>query len=123
MKEKINKILVYIIIALIAVIVFCTVTAFLAKKAQFGLYRHKDPTSVQEISGSKKSELNEFKEFGTLRVLTKSDDPDVSIGENEHFYIDGEDTDKPSRGENGKLTGVNKDNYVNNFKKEGKNEN
>ena len=82
MKEKINKILVYIIIALIAVIVFCTVTAFLAKKAQFGLYRHKDPASVQEISGSKKSELNEFKEFGTLRVLTKSDDPDVSIGEN-----------------------------------------
>lgn len=82
MKEKINKILVYIIFALIAVIVFCTVTAFLAKKAQFGLYRRKDPASVQEISSSKKSELNEFKEFGTLRVLTKSDDPDVSIGEN-----------------------------------------
>ena len=39
--------------------------------------------------------------------------PDVSIGENEHFYIDGEDTDKPSRGAAGKLTGVNKDNYVN----------
>ena len=38
--------------------------------------------------------------------------PDVSIGENEHFYIDGTDTDKPSRGEAGKLTGVNKDNYV-----------
>lgn len=38
--------------------------------------------------------------------------PDVSIGENEHFYIEGEDTDKPSRGEAGKLTGVNKDNYV-----------
>lgn len=38
--------------------------------------------------------------------------PEVSIGENEDFYIDGEDTDKPSRGEAGKLTGVNKDNYV-----------
>ena len=38
--------------------------------------------------------------------------PDVSIGENEHFYVDGEDTDKPSRGEPGKLTGVNKENYV-----------
>lgn len=37
---------------------------------------------------------------------------DVSIGENEHFYVDGEDTDKPSRGEPGKLTGVNRDNYV-----------
>lgn len=38
--------------------------------------------------------------------------PDVSIGKNEHFYIDNVDTDKPSRGENGKLTGLNKDNYV-----------
>ena len=27
-------------------------------------------------------------------------------------YVDNVDTDKPSRGENGKLTGVNKDNYV-----------
>lgn len=38
--------------------------------------------------------------------------PEVSIGKNEHFYVDGEDTDKPSRGAAGKLTGVNKDNYV-----------
>ena len=37
---------------------------------------------------------------------------DVSIGENEHFYVDGTDTGKPSRGEPGKLTGVTKDNYV-----------
>ena len=36
----------------------------------------------------------------------------VSIGENEHFYVDNVDTNKPSRGEPGKLTGVNKDNYV-----------
>ena len=44
----------------------------------------------------------------------KGDTPetDVSIGENEHFYVDGTDTDKPSRGEPGKLTGVNKDNYI-----------
>lgn len=38
--------------------------------------------------------------------------PDVSIGENEHFYVDGTDTDKPSRGEAGKLTGLNKDSYI-----------
>ena len=37
---------------------------------------------------------------------------DVSIGENEHFYVDNVDTNKPSRGEPGKLTGMNKDNYV-----------
>lgn len=82
MKEKINTVLVYIIFALIALIVFCTVTAFVSKKAHFGTYRHKDPSSVVEISENKNGELQEFKEFGTLRVLTKSEREDVSVGEN-----------------------------------------
>lgn len=38
--------------------------------------------------------------------------PSVTIDTNNHFYVDDVDTEKPSVGQSGKLTGVTKDNYV-----------
>lgn len=38
--------------------------------------------------------------------------PNITIGANNHFYVDDVDTEKPSQGEPGKLTGVNTEAYV-----------
>lgn len=38
--------------------------------------------------------------------------PSITIGDNNHFYVDDVDTEKPSVGEPGKLTGVNKEVYI-----------
>lgn len=39
--------------------------------------------------------------------------PSITIGANNHFYVDDVDTEKPSVGQPGKLTGVNTEAYVN----------
>lgn len=39
--------------------------------------------------------------------------PSITIGTNNHFYVDDVDTEKPSVGQPGKLTGLDKDGYVN----------
>lgn len=80
MKINLNKILLNIIIALSCIIVFCTVTALLSGKAKFGFaYRKKDPSGVAQLKV--KNNLQEFKELGTLRALTKASE-NSSIGVN-----------------------------------------
>lgn len=83
MKIDINKVLVYVLCALAGIIVFCTVTAFMAGKANFGnTYRKGDPADISQIRGADtKEELREFKELGTLRALTKPEE-EVSTGVN-----------------------------------------
>jgi len=81
MNEKINKVLIYIIGALAFIIIFCTITALCFGKASIGnAYRKKDPTSVSQLK-LPNADLQEFKEFGTLRALTKPED-DSSVGVN-----------------------------------------
>lgn len=80
MKLSIDRILIYVIAALGAVILFCTVTAFLAGKASFKTYRLGDPQNISEIK-SKDKEVLEFK-FGTLRALTAPEKKEYSNGTN-----------------------------------------
>lgn len=81
MKEKINKVLIYIILALAFIIIFCTITAFCAGKASFGkAYRKKDPSSISQLKLATEN-IQEFKEFGTLRALTKPEEG-LSVGVN-----------------------------------------
>ncbi|MBP5588466.1 MAG: flagellar basal body-associated FliL family protein [Treponema sp.] len=80
MKKSINEILVYVLCGLGALILFCTLTAFLAGKASFNTYRRGDPETVK--NNSKDNTQNEFKEFGTLRALTKPEKEEFSNGAN-----------------------------------------
>ncbi|MCQ2610966.1 MAG: hypothetical protein MJ169_04400 [Treponema sp.] len=75
MKTSVNRILTIILISIAGVLVFCTITAFLAGKASFSTYRRADP---DEKSVSKDTETQVFKELGSLRLLTKSDNPEES---------------------------------------------
>ena len=80
MKKSINEILVYVLCGLGALILFCTLTAFLAGKASFKTYRRSDPQSVK--NNSKDNTVSEFKEFGTLRAVTKPEKEEFSNGAN-----------------------------------------
>lgn len=78
MKANINKILIYVICGLLAVILFCTITSFISGKASWQHYRRSDP-SAEKVSTKEK--LYSFKEIGTLRALTKPEE-DVSTAVN-----------------------------------------
>lgn len=81
MNQDINKILTYIIYVLAGIIVFCTITAFLAGKASFGkTYRYKDPSGINELSKKESKDLKEYKEFGSLRAVTKPESDELSRG-------------------------------------------
>lgn len=81
MRISFDKILIYVIAALGAIIIFCTLTAFLAGKASFNTYRKGDPQSVSEIKSNDDKEILEFK-FGTLRALTAPEKKEFSNGTN-----------------------------------------
>ncbi|MBQ0002385.1 MAG: hypothetical protein KBT21_02485 [Treponema sp.] len=80
MRFSFDKVLIFIIAGLCILIVFCTLTAFLAGKASFKTYRKADPQNVSEIKTADR-EIFEFK-FGTLRALTAPEKKDFSNGTN-----------------------------------------
>ncbi|MDE7290643.1 MAG: hypothetical protein K2N58_01210 [Treponemataceae bacterium] len=71
MKTRIetNAILMAIIIALCALIFISSIVAFIAGKRPGMNLRRNDPKGVEQIKGASDA-LNEFKEFGTLRITT-----------------------------------------------------
>ena len=83
MKSDINKILTYIIYVLLGIIVVGTLIAIVTGKANLSQrYRRRDPSGVAEIFSKNGAEMQEFKEFGTLRALTKPESDSVSNGVN-----------------------------------------
>ncbi len=71
MKSRIetNTILTAIVIALCALIFISSIAAFIAGKRPGMNLRRSDPSSVEQIKGADEN-LNAFKEFGTLRIIT-----------------------------------------------------
>lgn len=70
-----NKILTILIFIIIFIIVGGSIAAIATGKTVPGTaYRKADPASVTEIKDFDPGELSSFKEFGTLRALTKSTD-------------------------------------------------
>lgn len=68
-RIKTNAILTAIIIALCALIFISSIVALIAGKRPGMNLRRSDPASVEQIKGAGDN-LNEFKEFGTLRINT-----------------------------------------------------
>ncbi|MBR5932603.1 MAG: hypothetical protein IK002_01310 [Treponema sp.] len=80
MKKSINEILVYVLIGMGALILLSTLISFITGKASFNNYRRADPVTIEK--NNKDKSLKEFKEFGTLRAITKPEKTEFSKGVN-----------------------------------------